>query len=122
MAKQSSEPVAITCTLAPADFKARLGAIARLNAIALLSHRRGDLRLELTYATAARSRSASSTSWSSRTAAPHERRPGLLSRAFRAQCLPAARVWMRTADLTPLVQPGEAFSRSLQWLEVGTAP
>lgn len=54
MAEQTSEPPAIACTLAPADFKARLAAIAELNAAALVSHRRDDLRLELTYAAAAR--------------------------------------------------------------------
>jgi hypothetical protein len=54
MAEETSEPPAIACTLAPADFKARLTAIAELNAAALVSHRRDDLRLELIYAAAAR--------------------------------------------------------------------
>jgi hypothetical protein len=54
MGEQTSEPPAIACTLPPAEFKARLTAIAELNAAALVSHRRDDLRLELTYAAAAR--------------------------------------------------------------------
>jgi hypothetical protein len=54
MAEQTSEPPVITCTLAPTDLKARLAAIAELNAAALVSHRRDDLRLVLIYAAVAR--------------------------------------------------------------------
>jgi hypothetical protein len=44
----------IACTLAAGDFKARLAWIANLNTNFLLSHSRGDLTLELTYAPQAR--------------------------------------------------------------------
>ena len=41
MGEQTSEPPAVACTLAPADFRA---AIAKLNVAAMVSHRRDDLR------------------------------------------------------------------------------
>lgn len=44
----------IACTLAAGDFKARIAWIADLNAASLLSHRRDDLTLELTYQPQAR--------------------------------------------------------------------
>lgn len=50
---QTHEPP-IICTLGAGDFKARLAWIAELNATSLLSHRRNDLSLELTYAPQAR--------------------------------------------------------------------
>lgn len=56
MNEHATEPPAIACTLAPADFRARLAVIAELNDAALLTDRRDDLRLELTYAAAARER------------------------------------------------------------------
>lgn len=56
MTKHTPEPPAIACTLAPADFEARLAEIAELNDAALLAHRRDGLRLELVYATTARER------------------------------------------------------------------
>lgn len=56
MTEHMSEPPVMACTLASADYKARLAEIAALNTAALLAHRRDDLRLELTYAAAARER------------------------------------------------------------------
>lgn len=56
MAEHTSEPPAIACMLAPAEFRARRTAIAELNDAALLTRRRDDMRLELTYAAVARER------------------------------------------------------------------
>jgi hypothetical protein len=47
------EPEPIACSLGAGDFQARVAWIAELNAAALQSHRRDDLRLELTYAASA---------------------------------------------------------------------
>ncbi|MGY4299888.1 hypothetical protein ACVWXN_007983 [Bradyrhizobium sp. i1.4.4] len=51
-----AEDLPIACTLAPADYKDRLGSIRALNKDALRHHRRHDLALELSYAIEARER------------------------------------------------------------------
>lgn len=50
------EALPIACTLTPGESKDRFSSIAALNRDALLSHRREDLRLKLTYAREARAR------------------------------------------------------------------
>jgi hypothetical protein len=49
VASQILEVRPIACTLSVDELKVRLEGIARLNSAALLSHRRDDLRLGLTY-------------------------------------------------------------------------
>jgi hypothetical protein len=56
MTVATSEPTPIACTLGQGDYRQRLAWIADLNRDALRAQQRDGLRLELTYAPAARDR------------------------------------------------------------------